>query len=57
MALALFLDRFQALLEPDPLAHEGFGLQVLIAVVAAWISAFVRYRVIALLRRQERARG
>jgi hypothetical protein len=56
-ALMLFLDRFEALLDPDPLAHEGFGLQGLIAVVAAWIFAYVMYRVIALLRRQECARG
>ena len=34
-SLVLLLDWFEALRDPDPLAHEGFGLQVLIAVISA----------------------
>jgi hypothetical protein len=55
-ALVLLLDWLEALGDPDPLAHEDFGLQVLVAVVAAWIFAFAMYRVIALLRPQQDAR-
>ena len=53
-ALALLLDWFEALRDPDPLAHEGFGLQVLIAVVAAWIFVFAAHRVVTYLRRDPR---
>ena len=49
-ALVLLLDWFEALRDPDPLAHEGFGLQVLIAVVAAWIFVFAAHRVVTYLR-------
>ncbi|HEV2009951.1 MAG TPA: hypothetical protein VGS17_02865 [Candidatus Limnocylindria bacterium] len=49
-ALVLFLDWFEALRDPDPLAHEGFELQVLIAVISAWIFALAIVRVTRLLR-------
>ena len=52
-ALVLLLDWLQALLDPDPLAHEGFGLQVTIAVLAAWIFALSVFRIVALLRHRE----
>jgi hypothetical protein len=55
-ALVLLLDWLEALGDPDPLAHEDFGLQVLVAVVAGWIFAFAMYRVIGLLRPQHNAR-
>jgi hypothetical protein len=55
-ALVLLVDWLEALGDPDPLAHDGFGLQVLVAVVAAWIFAFAMYRVIALLRPRKDAR-
>ena len=51
-ALVLLLDWFEALRDPDPLAHEGFGLQVLIAVVAAWIFVFAGHRVVTYLKRR-----
>jgi hypothetical protein len=51
-ALVLLLDWFEALRDPDPLAHEGFGLQVLIAVVAAWIFVFAAHRVVTYLKRR-----
>jgi hypothetical protein len=50
-ALVLLLDWFEALRDPDPLAYEGFGLQVLIAVVAAWIFVFAAHRVVTYLKR------
>jgi hypothetical protein len=49
-ALVLLLDWFEALRNPDPLAHEGFGLQVLIAVISAWIFVFAAHRVVRYLR-------
>ena len=47
----LLLDWFEALRDPDPLAHEGFDLQVIIAVVAAWIFVLAAHRVVTYLRR------
>jgi hypothetical protein len=52
-AIGLLLDWLEALADPDPAAHEGFGSQMLIAVVAAWIFAFAMYRVVTYLRRQD----
>ena len=49
-AFVLLLDWLQALLDPDPAMHEGYGLQVTIAVVAAWIFAFALYRIVRRLR-------
>jgi len=45
-ALALLLDWAQALADPDPAAHEGYGLEVTIGVVAAWIFVFAMWRVV-----------
>ncbi|HEV2250702.1 MAG TPA: hypothetical protein VGT60_09365 [Candidatus Limnocylindria bacterium] len=53
-ALVLLLDWFEALRDPDPLAHEGFGPQVLIAVVAAGIFVLAVHRVVTYLRRHGR---
>jgi hypothetical protein len=53
-ALVLLLDWFEALRDPDPLAQEGFGLQVLIAVISAWIFVFAAHRVVTHLRRNAR---
>ena len=50
-SLVLLLDWFEALRDPDPLAHEGFGLQVLIAVISAWIFVLAAHRVVTYLRR------
>ncbi|HLZ47472.1 MAG TPA: hypothetical protein VKR80_02340 [Candidatus Limnocylindria bacterium] len=44
-ALVLFLDWILALADPDPSLHEGYGLQVTIAVVAAWIFAYALHRI------------
>lgn len=52
-ALVLLLDWFEALRDPDPLAHAGFGLQVLIAVISAWIFGLAVYRIRALLRHRD----
>jgi hypothetical protein len=49
----LLLDWFEALRDPDPLAQEGFGLQVLIAVLSAWIFVFAAHRVVTRLRRRD----
>jgi hypothetical protein len=49
-ALVLLLDWAQALADPDPAAHEGYGLEVTIGVVAAWIFVFAIYRVVRYLR-------
>lgn len=51
-ALVLFLDWILALADPDPAMHEGYGLQVAIAVAAAWIFVLALYRVGRHLRRQ-----
>ena len=50
-ALVLLLDWFEALRDPDPLAHEGFGLQVLVAVVMAWVFVLAVHRIVTYLRR------
>ena len=50
-ALVLLLDWAQALADPDPAAHEGYGLEVTIGVVAAWVFVFAMYRVVTHLRR------
>ncbi len=47
----LLLDWFEALRDPDPLAQEGFGLQVIVAVISAWIFVFAAHRVVTHLRR------
>jgi hypothetical protein len=52
-ALVLLLDWFDALRDPDPLAQQGFGLQVLIAVVAAWIFVLAANRIVTHLRRRD----
>jgi hypothetical protein len=52
-SLVLLLDWFEALRDPDPLAREGFGLQVLIAVISAWIFVLAAHRVVTYLRRRE----
>ena len=52
-ALVLLLDWFEALQDPDPRAHEGFGLQVTIAVAAAWIFVLAAYRVVSHLKHRE----
>ena len=52
-ALVLLLDWFEALRDPDPLAHEGFGLQVLVAVIAAWIFVLAAHRVVTHLKRRD----
>jgi formate-dependent nitrite reductase membrane component NrfD len=52
-SLVLLLDWFEALRDPDPLAHEGFGLQVLIAVISAWIFVLAAHRVVTYLRRRD----
>jgi hypothetical protein len=52
-SLVLLLDWFEALRDPDPLAHEGFGLQVLIAVISAWIFVLAAHRVVTYLRRSD----
>ncbi len=49
-ALAFLLEWAQALADPDPAAHEGFGLEVTIGVVAAWICVFAMYRVVRYVR-------
>ena len=49
-ALVLLLDWAQALADPDPAAHEGYGLEVTIGVVAAWIFVFAMWRVVRYLR-------
>ena len=49
-ALVLLLDWAQALADPDPAAHEGYTLEVTIAVVAAWVFAFAMWRVVRYLR-------
>jgi len=54
-ALVLLLDYLEALRDPDPIAQDGFGLQMLIAVVAAWVFAFAMYRVVTYLRRRDPA--
>jgi formate-dependent nitrite reductase membrane component NrfD len=50
-SLVLLLDWFEALRDPDPLAHEGFGLQIVIAVVSAWIFVLAVHRIVTYLRR------
>jgi hypothetical protein len=50
-SLVLLLDWFEALRDPDPLAHEGFGLQVIIAVISAWIFVLAVHRIVTYLRR------
>ena len=52
-ALVLLLDWFEALRDPDPLAHEGFGLQVLVAVVSLWIFVFAAHHVVTHLRHHD----
>ena len=49
-ALVLLLDWAQALADPDPAAHEGYGLEVTIGVVAAWICVFAMWRIVRYLR-------
>ena len=49
-ALVLLLDWAQALADPDPAAHEGYGLEVTIGVAAAWIFVFAMWRVVRYLR-------
>ena len=49
-ALVLLLDWAQALTDPDPAAHEGYGLEVTVGVAAAWIFVFAMYRVVRYLR-------
>jgi formate-dependent nitrite reductase membrane component NrfD len=52
-ALVLLLDWFEALRDPDPRAHEGFGLQVTIAVISAWIFVLAASRIVAHLKHRE----
>jgi hypothetical protein len=52
-ALVLLLDWFEALRDPDPLAHEGFGLQVVVAVISAWIFVLAAHRVVTYLKRRD----
>jgi formate-dependent nitrite reductase membrane component NrfD len=54
-ALVLLLDWFEALRDPDPLAHEGFGLQVLVAVISAWIFVLAAHRIVSYLRHHDLA--
>jgi hypothetical protein len=54
-SLVLLLDYFEARNEPDPIAQSGFGVQVTIAVVSAWIFAFAVYRVVTYLRGRDLA--
>ena len=49
-ALAFLLEWVQALADPDPANREGFGLQVTIGVIAAWICVFAMYRVVRYVR-------
>ena len=51
-ALVLLLDWFEALRDPDPLAHEGFGPQVLLAIMSAWIFVLAAHRVVTYLKRR-----
>jgi hypothetical protein len=52
-ALVLLLDWFEALRDPDPLAHEGFGLQVIVAVASLWIFVIAAHRVVTHLRHHD----
>jgi len=50
-ALVLLLDWAQALTDPDPTAHEGYGLEVTIGVVSACFFVLAMWRVVTHLRR------
>jgi hypothetical protein len=52
-ALVLLLDWFEALRDPDPLAQEGFGLQVIVAVASLWIFVIAAHRVVTHLRHHD----
>lgn len=55
-ALVLFLDWILALADPDPAMHEGYGLQVAIAVAAVWIFALTAARLVRMLQKIEGSR-